>query len=90
MNVQSVGATRYIGQRTPRKEDARLLTGRGQYVDDVRLPGMLHIAYARSQVARGRIVSIEMAAARDVPGVHAIYTQADLAAVPCSFLNFFF
>jgi len=90
MNVQSVGATRYVGERTPRKEDARLLTGRGQYVDDVRLPGMLHIAYVRSPVARGRILGIDSAAAREVPGVHAIYTQTDLAAVPVSFLNFFF
>jgi carbon-monoxide dehydrogenase large subunit len=90
MNIQSVGATRYVGERVPRKEDGRLLTGRGQYVDDVRLPGMLHIAYARSPVARGRITAIDMSAAKDVPGVHAIYTQADLAAVPVDFYTFFF
>jgi len=86
----SVGATRYVGERTPRKEDGRLLTGRGQFTDDVRIPGMLHIAYARSAVARGRIVSIDLDAAREVPGVHAIYTQADFAHIPLNFLNFFF
>ncbi|MDE8653110.1 xanthine dehydrogenase family protein molybdopterin-binding subunit [Novosphingobium album (ex Liu et al. 2023)] len=90
MNAQSVGATRYIGERTPRKEDARLLTGRGQYTDDVRLPGMLHVAYARSAVARGTIVSIDTAAARDLPGVHAIYLQRDFAPVPLYMMNFFF
>ncbi|MBU6266016.1 MAG: xanthine dehydrogenase family protein molybdopterin-binding subunit [Sphingomonadales bacterium] len=86
----SVGATRYVGTRTPRKEDGRLLTGRGQFTDDVRVPGLLHAVYARSQVARGRIVSIDTDAARDLPGVHAVYTQADFAAVPLNFLNFFF
>jgi carbon-monoxide dehydrogenase large subunit len=92
MNVQakSVGAVRYVGTRQPRKEDARLLTGRGQFTDDVRMPGMLHIAFVRSAVARGRIVSIDLDAAREMPGVQAIYTQADLAAVPVQMLSFFF
>ncbi|MDE2405153.1 MAG: xanthine dehydrogenase family protein [Sphingomonadales bacterium] len=91
MNIrQSVGATRYLGERTPRKENARLLTGRGQFVDDVRVAGALHIAFARSQVARGRIVSIDTSAALDLPGVQAVYTQADFADVPVHFLNYFF
>lgn len=92
MNYQakSVGATRYVGERTQRKEDGRLLTGRGQFTDDIQLPGMLHVAYVRSPVARGRIVSINMDAAREMPGVHAIYTQADLAAIPVTFQTFFF
>lgn len=92
MNVhaKSVGAARYVGERTPRKEDGRLLTGRGQFTDDVRVPGMLHVAYVRSAVARGRIVAIDMDAAREMPGVQAIFTQADLAAVPVAFQTFFF
>lgn len=85
-----LGAHRYVGARTPRKEDGRLLTGRGQYVDDVRLPGMLHVAYARSAVARGRIVSIDKTAALEIPGVHAIYTQDDFAGVEINVMNFFF
>ena len=90
MNVQIPGAHRYVGKRSPRKEDGRLLTGRGQFVDDIRLPGMLHCAYARSPVARGKITSIGTAAALDLPGVHAIYTQADFAHVPLKVMNFFF
>jgi len=79
-----------VGERLPRKEDGRLLTGRGQYVDDVRLPGMLHCVFVRSPVARGRIASLDMEVALDLPGVHAIYTHADLAAVPLKMMTFFF
>ena len=86
----SLGATRWIGQRVPRKEDPRLLTGRGQFVDDVTLPGTLHVAFARSPIARGRIVSIDTAAAREMPGVHGVLTMADLAARPITMLSFFF
>ncbi|MCB1690521.1 MAG: xanthine dehydrogenase family protein molybdopterin-binding subunit [Halioglobus sp.] len=84
-----ITAGRYIGQRTPRKEDPRLLTGRGQFVDDISLPGMLHIAFARSPIARGAIVSINIEVARDVPGVHAIYTQEDLASFKVDMISFF-
>jgi len=80
---------RYIGQRVPRKEDPRLLTGRGQFVDDIALPGMLHVAFARSPIARGRIISINAAGARDVPGVHAVYTQEDLARHKLDMLSFY-
>jgi carbon-monoxide dehydrogenase large subunit len=90
VHMKSVGAARYVGERTPRKEDGRLLTGRGQFTDDVRVPGMLHVAFVRSAVARGRILGIDTAAARDMPGVQAVYTQADLAAVPVTFQTFFF
>lgn len=81
---------RYIGQRVPRKEDPRLLTGRGQYVDDISLPGMGHVAFARSTIARGRIVSINIDIAREVPGVHAIYTQQDLAPFAVNMISFYF
>ncbi|MBW8753947.1 MAG: xanthine dehydrogenase family protein molybdopterin-binding subunit, partial [Sphingomonadales bacterium] len=81
---------RMVGQRLPRKEDARLLTGRGQYVDDVRMPGMLHCVFVRSPAARGRIVSLNTEAALALPGVQAIYTHADLAAVPVQMMTFFF
>jgi len=81
---------RYIGQRVRRKEDPRLLTGRGQYVDDVSLPGMLHVAFARSPIARGNIRSINTDIARDIPGVHAIYTQQDIAHIKITLLSFYF
>ena len=73
-----IKAARYIGERMPRKEDPRLLTGRGQFVDDISLPGMLHVAFARSPIARGKILSIDCAAARDLPGVHKVMLAEDL------------
>jgi carbon-monoxide dehydrogenase large subunit len=77
MNVPTIHAARFIGQRLPRKEDARLLTGRGTFVDDVILPGMLHAAFHRSRISHGKIRSIDTAAARAVPGVRAIFTAQD-------------
>ena len=90
MKSSVIGTGRYIGQRVRRKEDPRLLTGRGQFVDDIVLPGMLHVAFARSPIARGKILSINAAAAREVPGVHAVYTQDDLAPFKVEMLSFFF
>lgn len=81
---------RYIGQRVPRKEDARLLTGHGQFTDDISVPGMRHVAFARSPIARGRILAINTDAARELPGVHAIYTQADLAVFDVQMVSFYF
>ncbi|RYH14382.1 MAG: xanthine dehydrogenase family protein molybdopterin-binding subunit, partial [Alphaproteobacteria bacterium] len=81
---------RMVGERAPRKEDARLLTGRGQYVDDVRMPGMLHCVFLRSPAARGRITRLDTAAAAELPGVHAVYTQSDFLAQPVKFTTFFF
>jgi carbon-monoxide dehydrogenase large subunit len=72
------GAARFVGQRVARREDVRFLTGRGQYVDDVQLPGTLHVAFARSHVARGRIVAIDIAEAKALPGVRAVYLAIDL------------
>jgi len=53
-----------LGTSVPRKEDARLLTGRGRYVSDLRLPGMLHVAFVRSPLAHGRIRGVDADAAR--------------------------
>ena len=90
MSAPGTGTGRYIGQRVRRKEDPRLLTGRGQFVDDIALPGMLHVAFARSSIARGNILSIKTDVAREVPGVHAVYTQQDLARFKVDMMNFFF
>jgi carbon-monoxide dehydrogenase large subunit len=73
-----VGA-RAIGARVLRTEDPRILTGRGRYIDDIVLPGMLHGAFKRSTVPHGRLVSLDVTAARELPGVVAVYTAADLA-----------
>jgi carbon-monoxide dehydrogenase large subunit len=72
--------TRNFGAPITRNEDARLLSGQALFVDDVELPGMLHAAFLRSNVAHARIRSIDVAAARMRPGVVAVYTAADLGA----------
>jgi carbon-monoxide dehydrogenase large subunit len=69
---------RYLSARVVRNEDARLLTGRALFVDDVQLPGMLHVAFVRSEHAHGRLKSVDVSAARQRPGVAAVYTAADL------------
>jgi aerobic carbon-monoxide dehydrogenase large subunit len=69
-----------IGQSVPRNEDPRLLRGRGRYTDDIRLEGQLYAWVRRADVGHGRLVGIESGAAREVPGVHAIVTAADLDA----------
>ena len=69
-----------IGQPVRRKEDFRLLTGRGRYGDDVALPGMAHAVFVRSPHAHARIVSIDKRAALAAPGVLAALTGADYLA----------
>ncbi|MCU1344485.1 MAG: xanthine dehydrogenase family protein molybdopterin-binding subunit, partial [Acidimicrobiia bacterium] len=71
---------RNVGARVKRSEDPRILTGRGHYIDDVVLPGMLHAAFMRSSVAHARLLSIDVSAARALPGVIAVYTGADMVA----------
>jgi aerobic carbon-monoxide dehydrogenase large subunit len=72
------GATRYAGSRVHRVEDARLLTGRGTYVDDVQLPGTLHACFVRSPHARARILDIDTSEAGALEGVHAVFVAEDL------------
>jgi carbon-monoxide dehydrogenase large subunit len=67
-----------IGRRMKRKEDPRLITGRGNYVDDMALPGMLYMALVRSPIAHGRITSIDKSAAEGMQGVYAVLTGEDL------------
>jgi carbon-monoxide dehydrogenase large subunit len=71
-------AGRYVGQSVKRREDPRLLTGHGRYVDDVQMPGTLHLAFVRSNVARGNITRLDITEALKLPGVEAIYTGDDL------------
>lgn len=70
----------YIGAALPRANAKRLLSGRGQYVDDVQLPRMLHAAVLRSPHAHARITRLDVAGARRVPGVVRVLTGADVAA----------
>jgi aerobic carbon-monoxide dehydrogenase large subunit len=71
---------RSIGAALPRKEDERLLTGRGRYIDDIEVPGALHACFVRSPHAHARIVRIEVQAALEMPGVVAVITGNDVAA----------
>ncbi len=79
MSTETAFVSRIVGTPVERIEDLRLLRGRGQYVDDLHVEGMLHAAVLRSSVAHGRIRSIDAKAARAMPGVHAVYTAADIA-----------
>jgi len=72
--------TRYFGAPIKRNEDRRLLTGQALFVDDVELPGMLHAAFLRSQVAHARIKHIDVSAATKRAGVVTVYTAQDLGA----------
>lgn len=71
-------STRTFGQPLKRNEDPRLLTGQALFVDDVELPGLLHVAFLRSPYAHARLKHIDVAAARQHPGVVAVYTAHDL------------
>ena len=72
-------STRYIGRSVPRREDRGPLTGRGRYVADLKLGGMLEVVFVRSTEAHARIVSIDTSEARAIDGVIAVFTAADLA-----------
>ncbi|MEV0634740.1 xanthine dehydrogenase family protein molybdopterin-binding subunit [Streptomyces sp. NPDC050619] len=67
-----------VGRSVPRREDPRLLSGRGRFVDDIALPGMLHAQFVRSTVAHAEIASVDLSAVCEVPGVVAAFTADDL------------
>ena len=69
----------HVGQALRRKEDPRLITGRGRYVDDITLPGTLWASFVRSPEAHAKIVSIDKSAAEELDGVHAVFTGEDLS-----------
>jgi len=75
-----------IGRRITRSIDPRLLRGQGRYIADMRLPGMLHAAFARSPYAHARISDVDTSAARTLPGVVAIYSAADVEFAPLPLL----
>lgn len=86
--------TQYIGKPIRRVEDFRFVTGRGRYVDDITLPGMLYAAILRSPYAHAKIKQIDTTAAKDAPGVVAVFTGEDLQkdgvqGLPCGWqVNF--
>ncbi len=83
-----MATTPFLGTRVKRKEDPRLIQGRGHYVDDVKLEGMAYMAFVRSVYPHARIKSIDASAALAVPGAIAVFTGKDLKGklgqVPCA------
>ena len=79
--MTAIAAERYTGASIKRSEDPRILTGAGRYVDDIKLPGMLHAAFVRSPMAHARVLSVDVSAALALPGVVAVLTGADLEAM---------
>lgn len=81
-------SNKYVGRRVKRTEDPRLIKGLAHYVDDIRLPDTLHVAFVRSIYPHARINSIDVSAAKESPGVVAVYTGQDVASkigpVPCA------
>jgi carbon-monoxide dehydrogenase large subunit len=81
-------AEKYVGRRIKRTEDPRLIKGLAHYVDDIRLPDTLHVAFVRSIHAHARIAGIDTTEALKAPGVVAVYTGQDIATkvgpVPCA------
>src|SRR5436190_9498455 len=79
--------SKYVGQRIKRTEDPRLIKGLAHYVDDVRLPDTLHVAFVRSIYAHARLNAIDTTDAANAPGVVAVYTGKDITGVgpvPCA------
>src|ERR687894_56698 len=80
--------TAEVGRARKRKEDARLITGRTRWTDNITLPGMLHMAVVRSPLAHAKITRINTDAAKQLPGVHGVFTATDLGAegisLPCA------
>jgi carbon-monoxide dehydrogenase large subunit len=88
MTAETQAPQSELGRARPRKEDARLVTGQTNWTDNIVLPGMLHMAFVRSPMAHARITSVDLSAARAMPGVIAAFSGADFAgeqgSLPCA------
>ena len=77
-----------VGKARTRKEDARLITGQTSWTDNMTLPGLAYVAFLRSPYSHARITSVDLSAARQAPGVMAVFSGADFAAeqgsLPCA------
>jgi carbon-monoxide dehydrogenase large subunit len=87
-DAATLAPAKEVGQPRKRKEDARLITGKTTWTDNMVLPGMLHIAVVRSPVSHARITNVDVSAAKAAPGVVEVYTGRDLAeeqgSIPCA------
>ncbi len=73
-----MSTTSVMGGVVKRREDPALIRGRGRYVDDIKYVGMLHVAFVRSPIAHGTITKLDTSKAKQMPGVHAVYTIDDV------------
>lgn len=73
-----IGEKRYIGKKAKRVEDFRLLTGKARYLDDIKLPGMLHAVFIRSPYSHAKIITISTDTAKKISGVYDIITAKEL------------
>ena len=78
----------YIGRRTRRVEDERLITGQGRYAGDIKLDGLVHVAFCRSTLPHARISAVDRSAAVAMPGVIAVWTAEDLPEVAAGLSDF--
>ena len=76
------GPAKFIGRSVLRLEDRPLLNGQGRFAADISFPGQWHMRVVRSPVAHGKLESVDATAAFASPGVHAVWTYADVAHVP--------
>jgi len=87
MTTDTQAAAPELGKARTRKEDARLLTGQTNWTDNIVLPGLLHMCFVRSPFAHARITSVDVSAAKSMPGVIAAFSGADFAdeqgSLPC-------
>ena len=82
MTLQILPRGKWVGARVKRVEDPRFLTGEARYLADIQIPGTVHAAFVRSPYGHARIRRVETSAAKALPGVIAVYTAEDVAALP--------
>src|SRR5579863_9453903 len=85
--INKNGAKNWVGQALPRKEENRLLRGRGKFADDIKLREMLYLRFVRSPYAHAKIVSVDVSAAEALAGVVGTLTGAEIAAQTQPFIE---
>ena len=85
--IKHDGAKTWVGQPLPRKEENRLLRGRGKFADDIKLRDMLYLKFVRSPYAHAKIVSVDVSAAENLAGVASVLTGAEIAAQTQPFIE---
>src|SRR6202158_5718039 len=85
--IKKDGAKNWVGHALPRKEENRLLRGRGKFADDIKLREMLYLRFVRSPYAHARVVSVDTSGAEALPGVVCAITGKEIAAQTQPFIE---